>query len=143
MLNSGIALFPLEPPSGCCLILTNGNFKWFKAHIYFGAWKNAGRMEMLKVLSLDHGPTSACYPMKPTVHTNLSCLLHKMHTIARPPIDHTSTRSPIPMSIAPSRTMACDFHKVRPEIALGLEQSPQIVGDRTGQLSFLLLGVEQ
>ena len=47
------------------------------------------------------------------------------------------------MSIAPSRTMACDFRKVRPEIALGLEQYPQTVGDRTGQLSFLPPGVEQ
>ena len=39
--------------------------------------------------------------------------------------------------------MACDSHMIPPEIALGLEQYPQIVGDRTGQLSFLPLGVEQ
>ena len=49
----------------------------------------------------------------------------------------------IAMSIAPSRTMACDFHKVRPEIALGLELYTQIVGDQTGPLSFLPLGVEE
>lgn len=47
------------------------------------------------------------------------------------------------MPIALSRTMACDFHTVPPESALGLEQYPQIVGDRTGQLSFLPLGMEQ
>lgn len=39
--------------------------------------------------------------------------------------------------------MACDFHKVRPEIALGLELYTQIVGDQTGPLSFLPLGVEE
>lgn len=47
------------------------------------------------------------------------------------------------MPIAPSRTMAFDFHTAPPGIALGLEQYPQIVADQTGQPRFRSLGVEQ
>lgn len=46
------------------------------------------------------------------------------------------------MPIALNRTMACDFHKAPPEIALGLEQCPQIVADRVGWPSFRALEVE-
>lgn len=50
---------------------------------------------------------------------------------------------PISMSIAPNRTMACDSHTAPRDIALGLEQYPQIVADRTGHPSLRTLGVEQ
>ena len=46
------------------------------------------------------------------------------------------------MPIALNRTMACDFHKAPPDIALELEQYPQIVADRAGQPSFRALEVE-
>ena len=46
----------------------------------------------------------------------------------------------MPMTL--SRTMACDFHMASPDIALGLEQYPQIVAARVGQPSLRALEVE-
>ena len=37
--------------------------------------------------------------------------------------------------------MACDSHRVPPDVALGREHNPQIVADRVGQPSFRALEV--